>query len=1675
MRSNKKFNKKKLIFSIILVLFVFISVGGVISYFSKPKIDRVLMSSSYSYLPVEAQNYIKEVYEETGEIILTEKNKEENTPYLNPLYISFLSLSEEEQMAEGNIPSPMIIDYAYIGTGVGESEDIPEKYDLRDVDGNSYVTPVRNQGDLGICWAFSTASVMESYDMKVNNNPYDSETLLLSERQIDYATADSIIDYDNEYISYINREIGSGGNFYVASVALANGISLVDYDWKEYDDTDVEMMELYQVLNYGNSTYELNSSVDMPILNFKTLDDSEDSNNKKEEFLNTIKKSIIENGAAYVGTYYNTHCAYTEASLGTLVMDVDSACYKYGGGHALTVIGWDDTVEYDYCSDTVTHVDDVTSCTNVVSGKGAWILKNSWGEDAYPYLYLAYDSSYSNFHFVTDATKAEDREWESNYLLGDNSVATSITNSMSDDVYGTEKLYAIKFSSYSSNATYEVSIKDADGVNHTYSVSTVLPGFTTLNLKDENIYIDEESEVTISGGTYYFLNTVSVFTNNMNDEYYIDLSEYNGLIISDNEIRLYSETKNIPSNAVLTYKFYDKDNNDVSSYVSVTNNIVAENNINTLVSSISALNSGDYTVIVSYNGEEIETFSFSNVKMTGSGTENDPYVIMNSSHLNQVRNHLDAYYVLGTDIDLTEDTREGGKFYNEPDGEFAVLGGHGWEPINEFSGTFDGQGHTIKGMYQKTFMSEKIGNTTYTARVLPEYGGLFGKTTQSVTIKNLVLEDFDVTCHGDCGILVGHYQFPSGDYSAYDVNFSNIAVKNSKLDLVYDNNNIYAGGVFGMLSGNTACTLNISNIYSDVDIKSNLSSSYVGGLAYSINSFKTANINKIQLLGKIENIDDYYDASVLIYDALGVEVNIDNVFSTVYNETFGANLIHNMSLSSHTDFSPKLSVKNLSMLKIPEREMFYSTSSNVDENATFENNNFYEFDSAINSMIDKNNYNSWSNFDDNWVIKTVDGIDRFPVLKFVDFEYTNIPDIYIVQELNEKKSIYDFIYPNTDAAKRITFKSNDESIVVLEDDGTIVPQASGSTTIHVESYYDGYIKDVPITIEYEPHYIVKFDANGGEGSMVDFEVSANSSSALPESKFTRKYYSFNGWNTEADGSGTAYSDLDYINPAGDKEVITLYAQWLGEEYEITFDPNGGVTPVTSKKVRYGELYGDLPVPYRDGYGFYGWKICSNCDYAMPTGKVYYPSEKTSVLTATWSSNSYTIAFNPNGGDGYVTTMYARNGVDKELEANTFTKSGYTFVGWNTESDGSGTSYSDGEVINLSDVENSLLFLYAQWKPYSYTVTFDSNGGEGTMGDMNVDFDESVTLSSNSFTKVGYTFSGWNTEADGSGTAYTNGQSIKNLSSEDGSTIKLYAQWSANTYEIVFDANGGSGTMTSVSATYDIDVVLPENTFTKEDYVFTGWNTEADGSGTAYTNGQSINNLSSEDGSTIKLYAQWSINTYEIVFDANGGNGTMTSITATYDTDIVLPENTFTKEDYVFAGWNTEADGSGTTYSDKSTVKNLVASGGSITLYAIWVEVDNFSFTIEEYEYIEESKFIDKIPIGTSIDDYKKKIIINGNGSLEVDFGEKTVVFTGSKSRIYNNGTLILELTNIVRGDVNGDGGISALDYVKIKNHIMKTNIITDDVYMRAADANDDNEITALDYVRIKNIILKENS
>ncbi|MFA5375822.1 MAG: InlB B-repeat-containing protein, partial [Dehalococcoidia bacterium] len=230
-----------------------------------------------------------------------------------------------------------------------------------------------------------------------------------------------------------------------------------------------------------------------------------------------------------------------------------------------------------------------------------------------------------------------------------------------------------------------------------------------------------------------------------------------------------------------------------------------------------------------------------------------------------------------------------------------------------------------------------------------------------------------------------------------------------------------------------------------------------------------------------------------------------------------------------------------------------------------------------------------------------------------------------------------------------------------------------------------------------------------------------------------------------------------------------------------------------------------------------------------------------------------------GGTGPTSMQYGAT-----LTAPTVTRTGYTFTGWDP---------TVPATVGAGDATYT-----AQWTPEgTYTVTFNANGGTGSMSDQSASAPTALTL--NAFTRTGYTFTGWNTEAGGSGTAYADGAEYPFTVSDT-----LYAQWSVNSYNITFDANGGTGGTGPTSMQYGATLTAP--TVTRTGYTFTGWDPTVPatvGVGDAtYT-------------------AQWSVNSYNITFDANGGDGGTGPTSMQYGATLTAP--TVTRVCYTFTGWD----------------------------------------------------------------------------------------------------------------------------------------------------------------------------
>lgn len=248
-----------------------------------------------------------------------------------------------------------------------------------------------------------------------------------------------------------------------------------------------------------------------------------------------------------------------------------------------------------------------------------------------------------------------------------------------------------------------------------------------------------------------------------------------------------------------------------------------------------------------------------------------------------------------------------------------------------------------------------------------------------------------------------------------------------------------------------------------------------------------------------------------------------------------------------------------------------------------------------------------------------------------------------------------------------------------------------------------------------------------------------------------------------------------------------------------------------------------------------------------------------------------------------------------------------------------------------------------WDLGRYTVVFNGNSNTGgSMSNQIFTIGVAQNLSSNAFTRTGYTFAGWNINSAGTGTSYSNSQSVTNLTTTVGGTVTLYAKWTANTYTVTFDKQSGTGGSASVTATYGS--AMPSATMpTRTGYTFGGYYTSTGGGGTQYytAGGASARTWNIAEAKT--LYAKWTGNTYTITYVGNSNTGGSTAATsAVYPTTRTVASNGFTRTGYTFAGWNTAANGTGTSYA----VGSSYSSASNLTLYAQWT-INSYTVTYDK--------------------------------------------------------------------------------------------------------------------------------
>lgn len=426
-------------------------------------------------------------------------------------------------------------------------------------------------------------------------------------------------------------------------------------------------------------------------------------------------------------------------------------------------------------------------------------------------------------------------------------------------------------------------------------------------------------------------------------------------------------------------------------------------------------------------------------------------------------------------------------------------------------------------------------------------------------------------------------------------------------------------------------------------------------------------------------------------------------------------------------------------------------------------------------------------------------------------------------------------------------------------------------------------------------------------------------------------YRFDGWYTAPNG-GNKY---DFNTPLTGN--VTVYAHWVGNGYTVRFAGNGatgGGTPDQAFQYNIGQNLRRNGFT-RDGYTFTGWKRADNQQaYGDGQWVTNLTTQPNGIVTmvAQWSANEAHIRYNPNppagkttGGNG-TPNWDGHTGDAPAIGGNGWTIDGYTFAGWTTSPDGSGARYAPG----ASWTANGTLTLYAQWTPGEAGLTYDGNGATGGKTDpQNGVTDQKVNVRQNGFTRDGYTFVRWDTQADCRGKAVNPGDKW----TLQGSST-LYACWAGVAQTLTYHGNGATGGNTAAQSGHTGDELTTNaNGFTRDGYTFVRWNTAKDGSGIAYGEGKNGVGRYTMKPAGNDLYAIWKANPATIQYRNDWPNTTGSTPDTTGNTgqDVTIAQNGFTRPGYTFTGWA----------RDRRTNPSLQPGGrytltpGTTTLWAQW--------------------------------------------------------------------------------------------------------------------------------------------
>ena len=424
---------------------------------------------------------------------------------------------------------------------------------------------------------------------------------------------------------------------------------------------------------------------------------------------------------------------------------------------------------------------------------------------------------------------------------------------------------------------------------------------------------------------------------------------------------------------------------------------------------------------------------------------------------------------------------------------------------------------------------------------------------------------------------------------------------------------------------------------------------------------------------------------------------------------------------------------------------------------------------------------------------------------------------------------------------------------------------------------------VGLYAKWEPKlYSIRFNANNGTGltKLQDLLYYDQTYTLLPN-EFTKEGYHFAGWSVDSPNNEVTYADkARFTNLYSETGIKELFAHWEANDYTATISGDRGVASTSGSGTHKADSTFTINGTLKPGFSFKDW-----------TGETTETSQEATVKMplhdAAWTMNTEPIIYDINYemNDGY-------NNEDNPSEFTVVSdpltildphKAHYDFVGW---TGAPGETPVIEPVIQTGTLGDQTFV--ANWTPTVYPVTYDLGDPEAQNHPANPDAytieDDTITLQDPTW--PGYDFFGW--------------KEGNTISAGSSGAKHFTAQWDPSEDELVYDANGGKGTMSPDSGTQGDYVSVKENEFTRKGYTFLGWNTKADGTGKSYK-ANDYYLLSYQDPNTDILYAQWKLEIYPITYVLNGATNHSEN-PEEYDADHSYLIQPATKKGHNFLGW-----------------------------------------------------------------------------------------------------------------------------------------------------------------------------